>query len=335
MKRVVAKGLGVVVSAGTVCALMANPAVATFPGDNGRILFQRFVGPADTPQIVTAKPSGEGVRRLTHFPAGAIEPDWSPDGEQIVFSRPSRHGSGAIYIMHRHGEQLKRLSTGCTGECLEDYEPAFSPDGKHIVFSRAFGPIVDDNATEIDLMIMRRDGSGIRTISRFRGLTDGGREMHSPQFSPDGERLTFMILDTASPEQASAIYTMRLGRDRMSRITPYRLNAGNPDWSPSGRRIVFNSSFEGQAAVNLYTVDPDGSHLRRLTNNGGRRFTFDPAWSPSGRQLTFVAATFHTAPHIAKMRPGGRVKHRVTSLSYPADHPDWGSSPVAAYTAGQ
>ena len=42
----------------------------------------------------------------------------------------------------------------------------------------------------------------------------------------------------------------------LRRITPLRLNAGNPDWSPNGKRIVFNSSYEGQAAVEIYTVRP-------------------------------------------------------------------------------
>jgi Tol biopolymer transport system component len=50
------------------------------------------------------------------------------------------------------------------------------------------------------------------------------------------------------------------GRDALREaLTPLRLSAGSPDWSPDGKRIVFNSSYEGQAAVEIYTVRPDGT----------------------------------------------------------------------------
>jgi Tol biopolymer transport system component len=105
------------------------------------------------------------------------------------------------------------------------------------------------------------------------------------------------------------------------------LNAGNPDWSPNGKRIVFNSHFEGQAAANVFTVEPDGSNLRRLTNNPRGRSFWDPVWSPAGNRIAFVAASQHTAPHIVKMRPGGGHRHAVTSGPRPDDHPDWGMAP--------
>jgi TolB protein len=321
-----------IAAAGAVAIVVvaAPPAAATFDGQNGRIVFQRLAGPEFTPQIAIARADGSGVRRLTHFRAGAIEPDWSPDGRRIVFSRGFSDGSpGALFSMNGRGEEMKRLTTGCAGLCLEDFEPAYSPDGDQVAFSRVFWPIVADNASRIDLMLVGADGDGEQTLREF-DLVDHHLEPHSPQWSPDGEylALTMLRLSGGSPPP-SAIFTLALASGDLERITPYRLNAGNPDWSPNGERIVFNSHFEGQAAANVFTVAPDGSSLGRLTSNPPGRSFWDPVWSPAGNRIAFVAESQHEPPHIMTMRLGGGHRRDLTSGPRSDDHPDWGSGPSA------
>lgn len=55
-----------------------------------------------------------------------------------------------------------------------------------------------------------------------------------------------------------------------------------PAWSPDGRKLVF------VRAHDLYVMEADGSHLRRLTRDG--RST-SPAWSPDGKTIAFVRGT--------------------------------------------
>lgn len=66
---------------------------------------------------------------------------------------------------------------------------------------------------------------------------------------------------------------------RLSRPVEY----WNPDWSPDGRTLVFESTLGGTYAI--YTIRADGSGLTRLTadtsNNG------QPRWSPEGRRIVF------------------------------------------------
>src|SRR3954463_10208163 len=58
-----------------------------------------------------------------------------------------------------------------------------------------------------------------------------------------------------------------------------RLTSGlgdfRPAWSPNGDKIAF------QRHGDIYVMRADGSHVARLTHQGG----FTPAWSPSGRQV--------------------------------------------------
>jgi Tol biopolymer transport system component len=51
-------------------------------------------------------------------------------------------------------------------------------------------------------------------------------------------------------------------------------------------RIAFVSGV-GNAFTDIYTMNPDGSNVQRLTNNPAHNY-FDPAWSPDGSKITFV-----------------------------------------------
>jgi TolB protein len=310
-------------------AVLADSALATFPGERGRIAFQRVTDPSaeGSEQIFTVGPRGGPARRLTSLSGGAFAPDYSPDGQRIAFERRGITPE-ALYVMRANGADQVALSTGgCTGLCLGEGDAAWSPDGSRLLFARAFGPIVRDNASQLDLVVANADGSGAQLLRAFRPLEGEGREPHGAQWSPDGRRIAVTILNiTAKPELGSAIYVLNADGTGLRRITPFRLNAGNPDWSPNGRRIVFNSSFEGQAAVEIYTVRPDGRRLHRVRRDPrGKSYSFEPVWSPDGRRIAMVHGSGRAVPHIWTMRRNGTGLRQVTRGRLPDFSPDWGS----------
>jgi Tol biopolymer transport system component len=82
-------------------------------------------------------------------------PQWSPDGEQIVFVS-NRDGFYAIYIMNADGSNQQPL----TRNPLGDYQPTWSPDGQYIAFRR-----VDSQLSTI--YIMRPDGSEVTQLFEY------------------------------------------------------------------------------------------------------------------------------------------------------------------------
>jgi Tol biopolymer transport system component len=60
----------------------------------------------------------------------------------------------------------------------------------------------------------------------------------------------------------------------------------DPEWSPDGTQLVFSSNKDGD--FEIYLMNPDGSGVRRLTNNGG--FDRDPTWAPDGNSIVFAAS---------------------------------------------
>jgi Tol biopolymer transport system component len=57
-----------------------------------------------------------------------------------------------------------------------------------------------------------------------------------------------------------------------------------PQYSPDGKRIVFQSTRSG--SFEIWRADADGSNLVQLTSFGGP-LTGTPRWSPDGRQISF------------------------------------------------
>ena len=71
--------------------------------------------------------------------------------------------------------------------------------------------------------------------------------------------------------------------------------------------IAFASNRDGD--YEIFTIRPDGSHLRRLTRNHVRDAC--PAWSPDGRRIAFARHRARQAADIFVMRADGSGVHRV------------------------
>jgi len=65
--------------------------------------------------------------------------------------------------------------------------------------------------------------------------------------------------------------------------TGVTINYFNPDWSPDGKKIVFESG--PNEALSIYTIDIDGKNLTRLT--GDESNDEWPVWSPDGARIAF------------------------------------------------
>ena len=115
--------------------------------------------------------------------------------------------------------------------------------------------------------------------------------------------------------------------------TKYGYVDQNPDVSPDGARIAFQR--EGPASSEIWVVDADGSHLRRLTGTKkGCQPEFgtcdgQPAWSPDGRSIAFTRATGHVDQDglspwygLMIMRKDGTHLRQLTQLSRPTQGED-------------
>ena len=100
----------------------------------------------------------------------------------------------------------------------------------------------------------------------------------------------------------------------------------------SDSRIVFSSDRDGD--FEIYSTLPDGSDLKRLSNNSG--YDDMPAWSPDGKKIAFVSDR-HGNPEIYVMNADGSRARRLTEDNGPDNAlPAWSPDGARiAYSSGR
>ncbi len=189
-------------------------------------------------------------RRIFIEGAKVYSPDWSPDGEWIVFSNYAQ-----IYKMKTNGDSLTQLTSAEDGEC---HYPKWSPDGKRILYAIGIG---EKSGT----WMMNFDGTDKRkTIMGYYPDWRAG----SSQIVYVGSGAEIWVADT------NGTNAKRL--TSLNSITQY------PQWSPDGSKIVFSSM--KASPPQIYVMNADGTNLKQLTNTGCDY----PAWSPDGNHIVYT-----------------------------------------------
>jgi Tol biopolymer transport system component len=171
-----------------------------------------------------------------------------------------------------------------------DYEPFWSPDSQQIVLvsSRHGG-------MKVHVMKANSDSHG----SDMRQVTTGEAEDDSPAWSPDGKKIAFVSIRA----NVSQIFVVNTDGTEVRQLTSGTAENIHPMWSPDSGRILFNTThFAGATAadgrnvpsenkivgekidekMDLATVHPDGTELKRVTTGGGYTYA---SFSPDGMSI--------------------------------------------------
>jgi len=264
------RALLLVVLSGGLIAVGAAPAGAAFPvARNGRIVFEHKVGGTTHVFVMNA----DGSNRVDLSPPdtlGDYSPQFSPNGQQIVFWRHLPNGGAHTMLMASNGSGTVDLTPGLQ----EALYPTFSPDGHQIAFVNDTNPA--PNLSQHTLTIMNADGSGLRD------LTPGTSEdEYLPDFSPDGSRIVF-----SGPSVIEAVGVDGSGLTPLS--TPGEL-IDNPVFSPTGTELAWYEDpnagnltaeydiFVGNPLGAATDVTPDGSAVQQKS----------PSFSPDASEIAF------------------------------------------------
>jgi len=237
----------------------------------------------NAPEMKSGVRRVRNVRPLTNKAKDGdfLSPRWSPDGLQMLVSRP---GFSGVYLVDVNSGRLQFIAPGnafrarwtpdgnieVAGE--DGQTRVFAPDGA-LLSTRATdnreGPTYAENDT---VFVRTPDGA-------TKPLTTSDDRYFNPVLSPDGKQIVYQGLMSGlymAPADGSG--------------APVYLGTGNnPAWMPDGSGVVFDVTTDdghNLTGGDIYHVDSAVSERTNLTE-GDSLIGQMPSVDPSGRQVAF------------------------------------------------
>jgi Tol biopolymer transport system component len=218
---------------------------------------------------------------LTRNQANDTNPDWSPDGQQIVFVS-DKLGDNVLYVMDAEGKNTHLLTDLPDGN-LDN--PMWSPDGQSIAY--IFLQRANHIAYNPQLMLF-----DLRTQTN-RYLTNNIDDALLPSWSPDGTQIAF--IRASQNRFAYDIISVTVKTGEIHDLTATPRNEFSPAWSPDGHTIAH----EGDSPSGIYLFDVSSKKSTLLytptdvSNVNG--------WSPDGHFILYTDFSSDHTTHLFKL----------------------------------
>ena len=243
--------------------------------DGRRIAYLRETA-AGVRNIWVMNADGTGKTQVTHQ-SWTSEPAWSPDGRWLAF------GGDAPNDYTNDGHLQRIRSTAPFGSPIafppldqDTIEPivdgsgtlAWSPTGEHIAFASDSYPDSPDHY----LLLYTIPDATVTLLDAVGGSCCGEGYFADPTWTVDGGAIAYTRLKydfESEPRPAgSHVALLNLVPGATARAYPRVPGDRNPDYSPTGRRLVFNHYSW------IYTSDADGKRRRHVIKG------YHPDWQP-------------------------------------------------------
>jgi WD40-like Beta Propeller Repeat len=263
--------------------------------------------------LVVAGVDGKPARKvlLLEAPSTSIAYAISPDGTEVAWFKPSPAGASAspavedgsaalgdgleLWVTPIAGGRGTRILAG-SGVANELHDsPLWSPDGSHL----AFGTFVADETTGVRhrtaISVVAADGSDPHPLTGRPGVLGDGMS-----WSPDGRFLAYLGLpdapqvptatsDNAPPaDPPRDLFVVAVDGTGDRNLTNSPAFESQPDWSPDGKALAFETSPDGEAhrvaQIRMNGPTPLGPLVL-----GPESAWF--VWSPDAARLLWVEVT--------------------------------------------
>jgi Tol biopolymer transport system component len=265
---------------------------------------------------------GSNQQQLLNSSDKDMNPHFSYDGKYIAFTRNSGSPPNLIidtYVMNSDGTNVRNLSEDITENCTG---PKFSWDGEKIAFFRNM------TGTGNVLCIMNSDGSNKQYINDLSGNPIVG---DSPFFTPDGQWIVFVRIDTQN--QQGAVYKVPITGGNVTQLT----NASDfdelPRVSPDGQFVIckYAPVAGGKSDIAKFSINqtPQTSTITNLTNTSTEDED-SPMYSPEGDKIVYMGTTAGSTMEIFVMNSDGSGTTRLTNNSVQDFDPTFSPAQIVA-----
>ena len=227
----------------------------------------------------------ETALQLTDGPGYDFQPDSSPDGKTVVFTR---YNGQSIELMSV--DLLTGQTTELTRNKAVNLEPVWSADGKTIAYVSTLNTghfLLYTAEIENGLLTNNKRITPERKSMVERYYYSEYDHAINPFWSADGARLYF-ISNREVAHGTGFIVSLFPGQDSIPRIIHQEETSWQtkPDVSPDGTRMVY-SSYLGRNWHQLWLLPAEGGYPAPLTY--GDYDNANARWSPDGSRIAFIS----------------------------------------------
>lgn len=253
------------VSIRRVAHTIANDVVRQFTGRPGpfltRIVFASDRDGGRNKELYVMDHDGENQRRITFHRSLSIAPDWSYDGEKIVYQSFVSTPPGLYWFSLGAGARNRIPVTTELNSA-----PSFSPDGRTVAYAGS----VRGNP---EIFVVGLDGGSPRRLTSSSAIDS------SPRFSPNGREIAF----TSNRQGTPQIYLMDLEGANVRKLTLTGNWSDEPAFSPDGGRLAYACRNEGD--FQICVLDLTSGRTVQISNGPGANE--NPTWSPDGTRIAW------------------------------------------------